>query len=101
MARRRSSVSRSSPPHFTRALVKEFKLTIAQAEQQKRVPESAERLSDIYEALSPVFDDLSKDVQQSLIAYSQTHPDHPVQRVLGFGGGARLHGLFRCLRCGR
>jgi type IV pilus assembly protein PilM len=86
---------------FTRALVKEFNLTLAQAEQRKRAPESAERLSDAYEALSPLFDDLLKEVQQSLIAYAQTRPDQPIQRVLGFGGGAMLHGLFRYLRCGR
>jgi type IV pilus assembly protein PilM len=86
---------------FTRALVKEFHLTLAQAEQQKRDPESTDRISRVYEALSPVLDDLSKEVQQSLSAYSQAHPDNPLQRVLGFGGGAMLHGLFRCLRCGR
>jgi type IV pilus assembly protein PilM len=86
---------------FTRALVKEFNLSVAQAEQQKRAPESTERFSDLYEALSPVFDDLLKEVQQSLSAYAETQPDRPVQRVLGLGGGVALHGLLRCLRCGR
>ena len=59
---------------FTRALVKEFNLSIAQAEQLKRAPESAERLSDLYEALSPVFDDLLKEAQESLAAYAETDP---------------------------
>jgi Tfp pilus assembly PilM family ATPase len=86
---------------FTRALVKEFNLSLAQAEQRKRAPELAERLSDVYETLSPVLADLVGEVQQSLIAYEPTRPGHPVQRVLGFGGGAMLHGLFRHLRCGR
>ena len=40
---------------FTRALVREFKFSMAQAEQRKRRPESAERLSDLYEVMSPVF----------------------------------------------
>jgi type IV pilus assembly protein PilM len=86
---------------FTRALVKEFNLSIAQAEQQKRAPESAERLSDLYEALSPVFDDLLKEVQQSLATYAEARPDRPVQRAVGLGGGFSLHGLLRHLLCGR
>ena len=86
---------------FTRALVKEFNLSLAQAEQRKRAPELTERLSDVCETLSPPFDDLVGEVRQSLIAYAQTWPDHPVQRVFGFGGGVMLHGLFRHLRCGR
>ncbi len=87
--------------NFTRALVKEFNLTLAQAEQQKRTPESVERLSDLYEALLPVFDDLLKEVQHSLAAYTESQPDHPVQQVVALGGGFLLHGLFRYLRCGR
>jgi type IV pilus assembly protein PilM len=86
---------------FTRALVKQFNLTVAQAEQQKRAPEAAERLSDFYDALSPVFADLLKEVQHSLAAYAESQPDCPVQRAFGFGGGFALHGLYRYLQCGR
>lgn len=86
--------------NFTRALVKEFNLTVAQAEQRKRAPESAERLSDLYEALSPVFNDLLKEVQRSLTAYSESQPDRPIRSIFGLGGGFSLHGLFRYLRCG-
>lgn len=86
---------------FTRALVKEFNLSTAQAEQRKRAPETAERLSDLYETLSPVFDDWLAEVQQSLSAYAESRPDHPVQRVVVLGGGFFLHGMFRYLRCGR
>jgi type IV pilus assembly protein PilM len=87
--------------NFTRALVKELKLSIAQAEQLKRAPESAECVSDLYEALSPVFDDLLKEVQQSLAAYAKAEPERPIQRICGLGGGFSLHGLLRYLRCGR
>jgi len=93
--------SRADGTGFTRALVKEFNLSLAQAEQRKRAPESAECLSDVYETLSPLFDDLVGEVQQSLIAYARTQPGHPVRHVLGFGGGAMRHSLFRHLRCGR
>ena len=73
---------------FTRALVKEQNLSLAQAEQQKRAPESAERFSDLCQALSPVFDDLLQEVQQSLAAYAELRPDRPVRRVIGLGGGS-------------
>lgn len=86
---------------FTCALVREFNLRIAQAEQQKHAPESAECLSDLYGALSSVFDDLLNELQQSLAAYAELRPDRPVQCILGLGGGFSLHGLFRHLRCGR
>lgn len=86
---------------FTRALVKEFKLSVAQAEQRKRSPETAEEISELYEAMSPVFDDLLREIQESLAAYNESQPHRPVQRVLGLGGGFSLHGLFRYLRCGR
>ena len=86
---------------FTRALVKEFNLSIAQAEQWKRSPESAERFSALYESMSPVFDDLLKEVRKSLAKYAESQPDRPVQRVLGLGGGFSLHGLLRYFLCGR
>ena len=38
---------------FTRALVKEFNLSVAQAEQLKRAPESAQRIGQVEQALRP------------------------------------------------
>jgi type IV pilus assembly protein PilM len=86
---------------FTRTLVKEFKLSVAQAEQRKRSPESAERVFDVYEAMSPVFEDLLKELRQALAAYAVAQPDRPVQHLLGVGGGFSLHGLLRWLWHGR
>jgi type IV pilus assembly protein PilM len=86
---------------FTRALVTQFKLSVAQAEQRKRSPESAERFSDVYEAMSPVFDDLLNELRQALAAYAIAQPDRTLQRVVGVGGGFSLHGLLRWLWHGR
>lgn len=86
---------------FTRALVRDFNLTVAQAEQLKRAPESTEHLARVFESLSPAFDDLLKETQEALTAYAKAEPHHPMQRMVGTGGGFALHGLFRCLRCGR
>ncbi len=86
---------------FTRALVKEFNLSVAQAEQLKRVPESAQHVGQVEQALSPVFDDLLREVRQSLAVYAQAEPDRPIGQFFGLGGGFALHGLFRYFRCGR
>ena len=86
---------------FTRVLVKEFNLSIAQAEQRKRAPESLGRLSDFFEVLGPVFEELLKETQEAVARYAQAQPGRPPQHVVGLGGGFSLHGLLRYLRCGR
>jgi len=86
---------------FTRALVKEYKLSFNQAEQLKRAPESAESLSDLYQVMSPVFDELVAEVKRILADYSDSHPDRSVQHIFGLGGGFALHGLLRYFRFGQ
>jgi Tfp pilus assembly PilM family ATPase len=86
---------------FTRALVKELNLSIAQAEQHKRAPELQGRMSDLYAVLGPVFEALLKETQEALAAYAQAQPDRPLRHIVGLGGGFSLHGLLRYLRCGR
>ncbi|MEN6407268.1 MAG: pilus assembly protein PilM [Thermoguttaceae bacterium] len=86
---------------FTRAMVKEFTLSVAQAELKKRSPETAESFSALHAAMAPVLEDLSEEVRKSLAAYAAAQPDYPVWQILGLGGGFALHGLFRYLRCGQ
>jgi type IV pilus assembly protein PilM len=86
---------------LSRALVREYNLTLAQAEERKRNPESVECFSDLYEILSPLFGELLKELQESLAAYTESQPDCPIQGIVGLGGGFLMHGLFRYLRCGR
>ena len=86
---------------FTRALVKEFNLSLAHAEQRKRAPEALGRLSDFFEVLRPVFEELLKESQEALAGYAQALPERPLRHVVGLGGGFALHGLLRYLRCGR
>ncbi len=86
---------------FTRALLSDFQLSIAKAEQLKRAPEAADRLADVYEALAPVFADFLKEVRESLAIYERVDPARPVQRVVGLGGGFAQHGLLRFLQWGR
>ncbi|MCE5302433.1 MAG: pilus assembly protein PilM [Planctomycetaceae bacterium] len=86
---------------FTRALVKEFGLSVAQAELTKRSPETADCLSQWQAAILPGLEDFAEEVRKSLNAYIAAEPDHPVRQIVGLGGGFSLHGLFRYLRCGR
>jgi Tfp pilus assembly PilM family ATPase len=86
---------------FTRALVKEFNLSLARAEQRKRTPEREGRLSDLFETLRPVCEELLKETQEALAGYAQAQPDRPLRQVIGLGGGLGLHGLLRYLRSGR
>ena len=86
---------------FTKAMVKEFGLGLVQAERLKCEPESAERMSDWNDLMSSLFEDLTRELQQSLAAYGKAYPHVPIQRLVGLGGGFSLHGLFRYLRCGR
>lgn len=86
---------------FTRAAVKDFNLSIAQAEQLKRAPASAQNISEVYASWSPLFEDLVREVQQALAAFARVEPECPVQKVFGLGGGFQLHGLFLHLRSAR
>ena len=74
---------------------------MAQAEQLKRRPESAQRMSELYGAIGPLFDELLEEAQHALAAYAAAQPDLPIERVVGLGGGFSLHGLLRHFRCGR
>ncbi len=86
---------------FTRALAREFELSVADAENLKRDPRSLELLSRFDEALRPVLDDLVRDMQMGLAAQSVDDKPLGVRRLYAVGGGMRLHGLWRHLVCGR
>lgn len=86
---------------FTRALVKEFRLSFAQAEKLKRSVESAENVGELYRQFEPLFDGLLRDTQHFLDRYSREASAGPVETIFGLGGGFALHGLFRYLRCGQ
>jgi type IV pilus assembly protein PilM len=87
--------------NLTRALVREFDLTLAQAEGLKADPTGARRVSRVYEALGPVFQDLMEETRSSLETFARLLPGQPVSKILCVGGGFRFHGLLRYLRTGR
>ena len=85
---------------FTRALVRDFKLTAAQAESLKRDPAGAESLHRMYHALAPALEALLADARSMLDAFVASHRTQRIERVLGCGGSFQLHGLLRYLRSG-
>ncbi|MEX0818043.1 MAG: pilus assembly protein PilM, partial [Pirellulaceae bacterium] len=84
---------------FTNAAVERLNLTIDQAEQVKFKPTRVPRLSELYDAFDPMFARLTDEIQRSLESFHQ-ETDQRVSRLLGVGGGFRLHGLLKYLRNG-
>lgn len=84
----------------TKALAREYQLSFAQAEQLKLHPESAEQLSPLYAAVTPVFAGIAEELQRFLHARANLDPPQRVDRVLGVGGGFQFHGLWSYLLTG-
>jgi type IV pilus assembly protein PilM len=82
----------------TRALIKYFNLTAAQADELKRNPAAAPSISEIYRTLEPIMDDFSRELGVSLAAYAKADHYEPVERMYCLGGGFQLHGLLAYLR---
>ncbi|MHB1034684.1 MAG: pilus assembly protein PilM [Pirellulales bacterium] len=100
LSRRDSVWLRSIPVggnHFTRAIMKEFRLTFTQAEHLKRNPATAPELTKLYAAMQPVFQHLVAEVRRSLGAFSSTNPEQEVARGLAVGRACKLHGFSRYL----
>lgn len=83
--------------HFTKALVKEMKLTFAKAEHLKRNAAKSADLASILRALRPVLTDFVGEVQRSLGYFTNTHRDAHVAYMVGLGNAFRLPGLQKYL----
>lgn len=86
---------------FTRALAREFKLSLADAERLKRDPRSLELLSQFHETLQSTLEDVVRDMKKGLDSLAREDKQLRVCRLLAVGGGMRLHGLWRHLLYGR
>lgn len=85
---------------FTNRLVQEFQLTFAQAEQIKHDPSKAPSVCRAYDALGGPLGELIRELDRSLAAFRNEHPQVSVERLWGLGGGFELHGMLRLLRQG-
>jgi type IV pilus assembly protein PilM len=82
---------------FTKTLMKQFKLANAHAEQLKHKPQQARRISQLYEVLTPLLEDLAAEIDRSFNMHRKAYPRQTITKLIGVGGGFQLHGLHRYL----
>jgi type IV pilus assembly protein PilM len=90
--------SRFGGEQFTRAIVREFQVTVAQAEELKRSPARAESLSRLYAALEPALATLADESRSLIQSFTSHTRAGAIRRLCGCGGSFQLHGLLRFLR---
>jgi type IV pilus assembly protein PilM len=78
---------------FTRALVKDLKLTFAKAEHLKRNAVRAEDPKAVFKAMRPVFSEFAAELQRSLNYFTGADRTATVGRVLLLGNATKLRGL--------
>jgi Tfp pilus assembly PilM family ATPase len=83
---------------ITKAMLRELKLTFAQAEALKRNPPAAPRLWRMYQAVEQSLEQFTTQALHSIRCYDNLYANRPITRVMLHGNACRLHGLQRALR---
>ena len=83
--------------HFTKALIRELKLTFAKAEHLKRNATAATDPKAVFQAMRPVFSDLLTELQRSIGYFSNLDRAAKIGRVVALGNAMKLPGLRRYL----
>ncbi|HRF01884.1 MAG TPA: pilus assembly protein PilM, partial [Pirellulaceae bacterium] len=83
--------------HFTKQLARELKLTYAKAEHLKRNARKAEDPKTIFQAMKPVFNDLSTELQRSLSYFQGNHKKAKLGKIVMLGNASKLPGLRQFL----
>jgi type IV pilus assembly protein PilM len=83
--------------HFTKALMKDLKLTFPKAEHLKRNATSAQDPKAVFQAMRPVFNDLLTEVQRSIGYFSSLDRNAEIERVVALGNAMKLPGLRKFL----
>jgi len=78
---------------FTRAIVKDLKLTFAKAEHLKRNAVRAEDPKAVFKAMRPVFTEFASELQRSLNYFTGADREAAIGRVLLLGNATKLRGL--------
>ncbi len=78
---------------FTKALVKDLKLTFAKAEHLKRNAVRAEDPKAVFKSMRPVFNEFAAELQRSLNYFTGADRTATIGKVLLLGNAARLRGL--------
>jgi len=83
---------------FTQAIAEAFKLNFEKAEKLKRTAPVSKYARQIFQAMRPVFTDLTGEIQRSLGFYTSSNPDVKLARVVGMGGATKLRGLLKYIQ---
>ena len=78
---------------FTKALVKDQRLTFARAEELKCNAVRAEDPKAVYTSMRPVFDEFAVELQRSLSYFTSTDRTAEIGKVFMLGNAAGLRGL--------
>jgi type IV pilus assembly protein PilM len=79
--------------NFTEVLVKAFKLDFNKAEKLKRTAGTSKYARQVFQAMRPVFAELTQEIQRSVGYYTSLHRESRFRRVVALGNGFRLPGL--------
>jgi len=83
---------------FTRAIADTFRLSFEKAEKLKRTAPMSKYARQVFQAMRPIYTNLSSEVQRSLGFYSNSNPSTKLTKVIAMGGGTRMRGLVKYLR---
>jgi len=83
---------------FTRAIADTFRLNFEKAEKLKRTAPMSKYARQVFQAMRPIYTNLSSEVQRSLGFYSNSNPSTKLTKVIAMGGGTRMRGLVKYLR---
>jgi len=83
---------------FTRAIADAFKLNFEKAEKLKRTAPMSKYARQIFQAMRPVFSDLTAEIQRSLGFYNSSNPNTKLLRIIALGGGTKMRGLLKYLQ---
>jgi len=83
--------------HFTKALMKELKLTFAKADHLKRNLATSQDKVAVLRAMQPVFNQFQNEIQRSLGYFSSQDPNAEYQQVIALGNAMKLTGLTKYL----
>lgn len=86
---------------FARAIKQEFDCSLPAAQRVMHDVTLAPSFGRLCEAVQPIFQSIAQELHVSFHAFEKANPGHRLGRVLITGGASRMHGLLRCLRCGR
>lgn len=83
--------------HFTKALIRDLKLTFAKAEHLKRNATAASDPKAVFQAMKPIFSDFLTELQRSIGYFSNLDRAAKIGRVVALGNAMKLPGLRRYL----